>query len=241
MIKETKFLRDIVKKASMLITDDFEVKSKDDKGDLVTNFDFEVEKFIIDELKKEYPKFDIISEEFNTHGVLSENCFVIDPIDGTINFAHNLPEWVIQVAMVENGEIKAAVIYAPKINEMYVADKTGTYLNGKKVTVNDSPVEKCLYEIDGKCRVSAIGRMTKFSKHFRNVGCAGISFSYVASGKFGGAIFRNETLWDYLPGLYIAKQAGAYVIDEIGCHIVANTKEFAMVLKTQATYRSDDI
>lgn len=240
MIKEVKFLSDIVKKASMLITDDFEVKAKDDNGDLVTNFDYEVEKYIIDELKKEYPKFDIISEEFNTDGKLTENCFVIDPIDGTINFANKLPEWVIQVAMIKNSEIVAAVVYAPKLNELYIADKSGAYLNGKSIKVNNLPVNKCLYEIDGKRRVNAISRMMEYSKHFRNVGCAGISFAFVAAGKFGGAIFRNETIWDYLPGLYVAKQAGAYVIDEPECHIVANNKKFAEILKENAVFKQND-
>ena len=240
MNKEASFLKRVVLDASKLITDDFEVKAKDDKGDLVTNFDYEVEKFIIDELKKEYPNYDIISEEFNTYGKLSENCFVIDPIDGTINFANKLPEWVIQVAMVSGGKVVAAVVYAPKIKEMYVADKSAAYLNGKKISVNNLPIKKCLYEIDGKSRVTAIERMLPYTRHFRNVGCAGYSFAAVAAGKFGGAIFRNETLWDYVPGMFIAKQAGAFVIDEIGAHIVANTKEFAMLLKQEAVFREND-
>lgn len=67
MTKELKFLIDIVKEASKIITDEFEVKAKDDKGDLVTNFDYEVEQFIINKIKKEYPTFTIISEEFNTN------------------------------------------------------------------------------------------------------------------------------------------------------------------------------
>ena len=95
MTKELKFLIDTVKEASKLITEEFEVKAKDNKGDLVTNFDYEVEQFMINEIKKAYPNFNIVSEEFNSNEGLTDNCFTIDPIDGTINFANNIPLWGI--------------------------------------------------------------------------------------------------------------------------------------------------
>lgn len=240
MTKDAEFLKKVVIKASKLITVDFEVKAKDDKGDLVTNFDYEVEKFIIAEIKKEYPNFDIVSEEFNTNGKLTKNCFTIDPIDGTINFANKLPEWVIQVACVKNGETVAAVIYAPKLNELYLADETGAYLNGKKIHVSNLPIKNCLFQIDGKSRASAIIRMSKYTNHFRNIGCAGIGYAFVADGRYGGMIFRNRTLWDYVPGMFIAKQAGAYIIDEDECYIAANTMEFAEILKENAVFKSGD-
>lgn len=240
MNKEAEFLVKVVKHANTLITEDFEVKAKDDKGDLVTNFDFEIEQFIINKIKKEYPEFDIVSEEFNADGKLTKNCFVIDPIDGTINFANKLPEWVIQVACVKNGKTIAAVIYAPKFNELYVADDKKAYLNDKEICVNKSPVKKCIFQIDGKFRASAIMRMMPFTKHFRNVGCAGIGYAYVAAGRYGGMIFRNETVWDYLPGIHIARIAGAYIIEEKGCYIAANTKEFAEILKENARYQAGD-
>ena len=65
---EIEFLKDLVIRASKLITNEAVVKAKDDKGDLVTNFDYEIENFINQEIKKNYPNFDIVSEEFNTHG-----------------------------------------------------------------------------------------------------------------------------------------------------------------------------
>ena len=98
---EIEFLKDLVIRASKLITNEVIVKAKDDKGDLVTNFDYDVENFISNEIKKSYPNFDIVSEEFNTNGKLTENCFTVDPIDGTINFAHGMPLWAIQVACVK--------------------------------------------------------------------------------------------------------------------------------------------
>ncbi len=102
MSKDLKFLIELVKGASNLITDEFEVKAKDDKGDLVTNFDYEIEKYMIDKIKSNYPDFSIVSEEYNSNECLTDNCFTIDPIDGTINFAKSIPLWGLQVACIRN-------------------------------------------------------------------------------------------------------------------------------------------
>lgn len=128
MKTESQFLRDVVKKANNLSTQKFDTINKGGENDLVTNLDLEIERFLIDEIKKQYPNFDIVSEEFNTNNKITENCFVIDPIDGTINFANNLPLWGIQVACIKNGKTIASVISLPRINEFYYADETGAYL-----------------------------------------------------------------------------------------------------------------
>jgi len=241
MNKDTQFLIDVVKRASELVTEEFEVNAKGNDGDLVTNFDYEIEKFIIDEINKNYPGFDIISEEFNTDGKLSENCFVIDPIDGTITFAHGCPDWAIQVACIKGGKTVSAVIFLPKLAELYYADEEGAYLNGKPIHVNNLSVHKCLFEVHGKGRLSALTRMLPYSKHFRRSGSAAVSYAFVAAGRFGGIIFRNESVWDYIPGMFIAEKAGAYLIDEHECHIAANSKEFAELLKREATFRMGDV
>ena len=136
------YLIDVAKEASKLITSDFEVKAKGDKGDLVTNFDLEVEDFIITKLKDKYPNFDVVSEEYNSEQALTENCFVVDPIDGTINFANNIPIWAIQVAMIKNNEVTAAVIYSPKLDELYCADNTTP---SSRVTCTETAIVVVLY------------------------------------------------------------------------------------------------
>ena len=139
MNKEIDFIKAIVKEAEKFINKDFTKEIKGGESDFVTNLDLEIETFLIDKLKKEYPDFDIVSEEFNNNNEVTENCFIIDPIDGTINFANNLPLWGIQIACVKNGETIASVINFPKINEFYYADKTGAYLNDNKITINEVP------------------------------------------------------------------------------------------------------
>ena len=84
MKNESEFLREIVKKATNLSDAKFDITNKGGENDLVTNLDLQIERFLIDEIKKEYPNFDIVSEEFNTNNEITENCFIIDPIDGTI-------------------------------------------------------------------------------------------------------------------------------------------------------------
>ena len=88
MIEELKFLIETVKEASKIITEDFEVNAKGTQGDLVTNLDYEIEKFILNKINNQYPNFDVVSEEFNSKKELTENCFTVDPLDGTVNFPH---------------------------------------------------------------------------------------------------------------------------------------------------------
>lgn len=91
MSKDVEFLIDLVKRADLLINDDIYIKAKGEEGDLVTNFDYEIEEYMIKKIKSSYPNFQIISEELNENEKLTENCFTIDPIDGTINFANGIP------------------------------------------------------------------------------------------------------------------------------------------------------
>ena len=130
MESDTQFLIDIVLRASDIARQPFAIAQKDKGGDLVTTADLEMERFMIREIETHYPDFDVISEEFNPTNKLTPNCFIIDPLDGTINFAHGLPLWGIQVAMVRKGKICGSVIYLPDMSELYFADKTGAYVTG---------------------------------------------------------------------------------------------------------------
>ena len=231
MSEDLLYLVDVVKEASDLITSDFVVKAKGDNGDLVTNFDLEVEKFMISKLKEKYTNFDIVSEEYNSDKGLTENCFVIDPIDGTINFANNIPIWAIQVAMIKNNDVVAAVIYAPKLKELYCADYTGAYLNNEKIQVNKMNTYNGLYVVDGTNKFDIQERLIKVNPHLRVYYSAAIEYAWIACGKISGIVFLKNTLWDYIPGEYIVKQAGGLVYNESNLHIAANTKEFLEMLK----------
>lgn len=210
-------------------------------GDLITNFDLEIENFIIGEIKKSYPKYQIVSEEYNTDAVLSDNCFVIDPIDGTINFANGLPLWGIQVACISEGKTCAAVINLPRLNSFYYADETGAYCNGKQIKVSSNPPKSCLYTVDGLDKMAALVRMKRDFCHAREIWSEAVTHSWVAQGSLGGVIFKNNSYWDYIPGQFLVKQAGGYIYNAPNVHISANSKDFAEILLEKAGDFDNDI
>ena len=231
MEKITKFLVKIVKKASLLVNSKMQIRAKGSEGDLVTNFDYAIEKFLIGKIKKKFPDFDIVSEEFNSDNKASQNCFIIDPIDGTINFAHKLPFWGIQVACQKDGEMISAVIYIPELKRMYYADEKGAFLNGKKIKVSSLPLKNSLYAVEGKDRKLVIDKMVKYENNLRIIYSCALYYPFIAEGLLGGMLFRKDTPWDYAPGMYIVKQAGGYVYSKGSVHIAGNTKEMLNKLK----------
>lgn len=239
MKKEIEFLKEIVLKANDISKNAFEICNKGAENDLVTNLDLEIEKFLIDEIKKEYPDFDIVSEEYNTNNQITDNCFIIDPIDGTINFANNLPLWGIQVACIRNGKTIASVISLPRMNEFYYADETGAYLNDKKISVNEVPIKNALYSIDGNNNLPCMQRMRKYSSNRRNFGGVCVSMAFVASGRIHGAVFRSNKPWDYEPGLFISKMAGASVKSNDGFHAAAMNEEFLNILELETAKKQN--
>lgn len=234
------FLKRVVLNATNITNKTFELYDKGGESDLVTNLDFEVEKYIINELKKGYPSFDIISEEFNNNNKITDNCFIIDPIDGTINFANNLPLWGIQVACVKGGKTIASVISLPRINEFYYADETGAYLNDKKINVNQVPIKNALYAIDGNNNLPCMQRMRKYSSNRRNFGGVCVSMAFVASGRIHGAVFRSNKAWDYEPGLFLCKMAGASIKSIDGFHAAAMDDGFLNILELETAKKQNN-
>lgn len=238
-MKEIDFLKKIVLDANKISDKAFKVSSKGAENDLVTNLDLEIEKFLISEIKKEYPNFEIVSEEYNTNNKITDNCFIIDPIDGTINFANNLPLWGIQVACVKGGKTIASVISLPRINEFYYADETGAYLNDKKININEVPIKNALYAIDGNNNLLCMQRMRKYSSNRRNFGGVCVSMAFVASGRIHGAVFRSNKPWDYEPGLFLCKMAGASVKSIDGFHAAAMNDEFLNILELETAKKQN--
>ena len=230
MTKELEFLINISKAAGALITENMEVFQKGE-NDLVTNFDLMLEKYIISQIKENFPNFDIVSEEFNPSCKLTENCFIIDPIDGTINFANNYPLWAIQLACVKGGKTCAAVIYVPKLNELFYADEGGAFLNGKKITVSNFPKEKTICAHEGRDKILHNIEISKSIPHIRSTGSSAISFAFTAAGRFGAHLFSKDSPWDFVPGIYICKMAGAKIIDKKECHIAASSLDYAKFLE----------
>ena len=121
--------------------------------DFVTNADLKTEKILIEELKKAKPHFSIISEENGVENNKDKkNTWIIDPIDGTINFLHGIPHFAISIALKSNDEIISGLIFDPIKNEMFYAEKnSGAYFNNQRIRVSKkSEIDSCLFATGSK-------------------------------------------------------------------------------------------
>jgi len=196
-------------KASKILIRDFgEIEklqvSKKGPSDFVTNSDLRVEKIIIEELKKAKPNYSIISEENGIENNKDKkNTWIIDPIDGTVNFLHGVPHFAISIALRTNNEIVSGLIFDPIKNEMFFAEKdNGAYFNNHRIRVSKkNELNNCLFVTGGK-----INQEPDLS--FRKSGCAALDMAYVAAGRYDGYFQNNLNLWDIAAGIILIEEAG---------------------------------
>ena len=188
-------------KASKVLIRDFgEIEklqvSKKGPSDFVTNSDLKTEKIIIEELKKAKPNYSIISEENGIENNKDKNnTWIIDPIDGTVNFLHGIPHFAISIALKSNDEIISGLIFDPIKNEMFFAEKNnGAFFNNHRVRVSKkNQINDCLFVTGGKIK-------NEIDLPFRKSGCAALDMAYVASGRYDGYFQQNLNLWDIAAG-----------------------------------------
>ena len=201
-------------KASKILIRDFgELEklqvSKKSPSDFVTNSDLKVEKIIIEELEKARPNYSFISEE---NGIKKNkdvnNTWIIDPIDGTINFLHGIPHFAISIALKSNNEIISGLIFDPIKDEMFYAEKNnGAFLNNQRIRVsNKNKFNDCLFAIGGK-----ITNEPNFTN--RRSGSAALDLAYVAAGRYDGYFQKDLNLWDIAAGIILVQEAGGIIKD----------------------------
>ena len=203
-------------KASKVIIRDFgEVEnlqvSKKGPKDFVTKTDKRVEKILIEELSKSKKNYSFITEE--TGKILNKNrdiFWLIDPIDGTINFLHGIPHFAISVALQINEEIIIGLIFDPIKNEIFYAEKNnGSYINNNRIRVSKkSNIDECLFASNNDGVKSIYPRLNT-----RNTGCAALDLAYVGCGRFDGYFHNNINIWDIAAGKIIIEEAGGRVND----------------------------
>ena len=166
-------------------------------------------KIIIDELKKARPNYSILSEE---EGVVNNkdknNTWIIDPIDGTINYLHGVPHFAISIALKSYDQIIAGLIYDPIKDEMFYAEKNnGTYLNNQRIKVSKKTnIDECLFATNSE----GIKNTNIFS---RVTGSAALDLAYVGAGRFDGYFQNGLNLWDIAAGILIVNEAGGKTSD----------------------------
>jgi len=199
-------------KASKVLIRDFgEIEklqvSKKGPSDFVTNSDLKVEKIIIEELKKAKPNYSIISEEKGVENNKDKNnTWILDPVDGTINFLHGVPHFAISIALKSDDEIISGLIFDPIKNEIFYAEKNnGAFFNNQRIRVSKkNQIDDCLFATGGKIE-------NKLDLQYRKSGCAALDMAYVASGRYDGYFQNNLNLWDIAAGIVLIKEAGGII------------------------------
>ena len=198
--------------------------SKKGPTDFVSNADIKAEKIIIEELKKAKPNYSILSEE-NGYDEQKDkkNKWIIDPIDGTINFLHGIPHFAISIALKSNDEIISGLIFDPIKNEMFYAEKNnGAFLNNHRIKVSKkNQINDCLFATGGKT-------INEPDLPYRKSGCAALDMAYVACGRYDGYFQHDLNLWDVAAGIILVKEAGG-LLEEID---MAQIKKLKIVAST---------
>ena len=194
--------------------------------DFVSNADTKAEKIIIEELSKARKNYSILSEEDGSKiGKDKNNIWIIDPIDGTINYLHGVPHFAISIALKSNNEIISGVIYDPIKDEMFYAEKNnGAYYNNQRIRVSKKKkLEDCLFATGGNISEK---NKTNTNIIIRRSGSAALDMAYVAAGRFDGYFQKNLNIWDIAAGIIIVKEAGG-IINEIDLSKNNNIKVLA--------------
>ena len=214
-------------KASKVLIRDFgEIEklqvSRKGPTDFVTNSDIKTEKIIIEELKKAKPNYSILSEEYGVEKNNDKNnTWIIDPIDGTVNFLHGIPHFAISIALKSNGEIISGLIFDPIKDELFFAEKNnGAFFNNHRIRVSKKNIiNECLFASGGKLK-------KELEIPYRKTGCAALDMAYVASGRYDGYFQHNLNIWDIAAGIILVKEAGG-VINKIDLDNNQNIKVIA--------------
>jgi myo-inositol-1(or 4)-monophosphatase len=201
----------------------FTIRNKEGINNLVTEADHASEKAIFDIIKKEFSDHNILSEESGE--IIQESNFkwIIDPIDGTVNFAHGIPLCCVSIAVEKNGEVIMAAVYNPTLNELFFAEKgNGSTLNDKKIIVSQKQ------NVSTACLVTGFpytyldmpnGPLQIFEKLIRKgipvrrLGSAATDLCWVAAGRFDGFYEHKLEAWDSAAGYLIVEEAGGKVTD----------------------------
>ena len=185
--------------------------SKKGPKDFVTKTDKRVERILIEELSKSKKNYSFITEE--TGKIVNKNkdiFWIIDPIDGTINFLHGVPHFAISVALQINDEIVIGLIFDPIKNEIFYAEKNnGSYMNNNRIRVSKKTnLDECLFASNNDGVKSIYPKLNT-----RNTGCAALDLAYVGCGRFDGYFHNNINIWDVAAGKIIIEEAGGKVND----------------------------
>lgn len=200
---------------------EFKITNKDGINNPVTEADHAAEKAIFEIIKKDFPSHFILSEEAGEIRMDSEYKWIIDPIDGTINFANGIPICAVSIGLEHEGKIVMGAVYNPLMNEFYFAEKGfGALLNDKKISVSkkDKVVNSCLvtgfpytYLDTPNGPLQVFEKLIRKGVPVRRLGSAALDLCWLAAGRFDGFYEHKLSPWDSAAGFLIVEEAGGKV------------------------------
>jgi myo-inositol-1(or 4)-monophosphatase len=206
--------------------ENLKISNKEGINNWVTEADHAAEKAIIETIKTDYPDHFILSEEVGEIATNSETKWIIDPIDGTINFASGIPLCCVSIGVEQHGEMILGAVYNPFINELFFAQKGfGASLNNNKISVSKKTevLHSCLvtgfpytYLDMENGPLEVFERLVRKGVPVRRLGSAAIDLCWVAAGRFEGFFEHSLSAWDSAAGYLIVEEAGGKVTDMNG-------------------------
>lgn len=194
--------------------------------DLVTEFDHRSEEYLLGEVARQFPGHSVLSEETGGIDGSDEHLWIIDPLDGTVNYAHGIPIYSVAVAYAYRGELRLGAVYDPSRDEMFLAEKgRGAWLNGRPLRVKQVSELTHALMVTGfpyDVRTTAENNLPNYanfalkSQGVRRLGSAALDLCYIAAGRFDGYWELSLKAWDLCAGALIALEAGVKVTDVRG-------------------------
>lgn len=204
----------------------FTISNKEGINNLVTEVDHKSEEVIFSIIKQNFPDHFILSEESGEFIQDSEYKWIIDPIDGTVNYANGIPICCVSIGIEKNGVMELGAVYNPFINEFFFAQRGfGATLNDRKIHVSDESdiMKSCLITGFPYTYLDAPnGPLQVFEKFIRKgipvrrLGSAAIDLCWVAAGRFDGFYEHKLSAWDSAAGFLMVEEAGGKVTDYDG-------------------------
>jgi myo-inositol-1(or 4)-monophosphatase len=223
------FALTLARRAGMYLKEGLNEKHRIDyKGEIniVTEADRMSEKIITSAIRETFPGHGILAEE-STAFVGEEDCrWIIDPLDGTTNYAHGYPVFCVSIALEEHGAMRLGAVYNPMLDEMFLAEKgQGAFLNGRRIHVSATPeLARALlatgfpYDIreGGEDNMNYFHGLALKAQAIRRAGAAALDLAYVAAGRFDGFWELKLMPWDTAAGTLLVREAGGVVTDLAG-------------------------
>ncbi|WP_280770595.1 inositol monophosphatase family protein [Salipaludibacillus daqingensis] len=217
------------------LTETLQVETKAHANDLVTNVDRETEEFFVGKIKEYYPDDKVLGEEGISDEVtdLTGRVWIIDPIDGTMNFVHQKQFFAISLAVYQDGEALWGFVYDVMHDELFFAEHgKGAYLNGERLSpLKEVPLSEAIisFNTDYLYERPGLELIVKKARGIRAYGACSLEMAYVAKGRLDAFVSDSISAWDYCAGKLIVEEVGGTVISQIHNQVEYLKKEQLIV------------